>query len=120
MKWYLEVLSKYAVFTGRARRSEYWYFALLNTIFLIALGILEGALGLFPDSRHSVLGLVYNLAVFFPALAVSVRRLHDTGRSGWWLLIAIVPLLGAIALLVFMLTDSDAGKNEYGPNPKAA
>ncbi|GAB4342018.1 MAG: DUF805 domain-containing protein [Candidatus Abyssubacteria bacterium] len=94
MKWYLQVLKKYAVFSGRAQRMEYWMFFLFNLI--IAM-----------------------LAVLLPGVAVTVRRLHDTGRSGWWLLIGFVPLIGGIVLLVFMVFDSQPGQNEYGPNPKA-
>ena len=115
MNWYLEVLKKYAVFTGRARRTEYWMFALINFIIALAIGIVEGILG-----GPGVIGLLYGLAVLIPAIAVSVRRLHDTGRSGLWLLISFVPLVGFIVLLVFMVQDSDAGQNQYGMNPKEA
>ena len=113
MNWYLEVLKNYAVFTGRARRTEYWMFTLVNFIIAMAIGIVEGVLG-----GPGVLGVLYFLAVLIPAIAVSVRRLHDTGRSGLWLLISFVPLIGAIVLLVFMVEDSNFGKNQYGANPK--
>jgi len=115
MNWYLEVLKNYAVFTGRARRTEYWMFALVNFIIAMAIGIVEGVLG-----GPGVIGMLYFLAVLIPAIAVSVRRLHDTGRSGLWLLISFVPLIGAIVLLVFMVQDSDPGQNQYGMNPKEA
>ena len=115
MNWYLEVLKNYAVFTGRARRTEYWMFALVNFIIAMAIGIVEGVLG-----GPGVIGMLYFLAVLIPAIAVSVRRLHDTGHSGLWLLIAFVPLVGAIVLLVFMVQDSDPGQNQYGMNPKEA
>ena len=113
MNWYLEVLKKYAVFGGRARRKEYWMFFLFNIIILLVLGFVEGLFG-----SPGIIGILYSLAVLIPCIAVSVRRLHDTGRSGWWLLIGFVPLLGAIVLLVFMVQDSKPGDNQYGANPK--
>ncbi len=115
MNWYTEVLKKYAVFSGRARRTEYWMFFLINFIITFVLGFVEG---LFKGP--GVLGMVYSLGVLVPSIAVGVRRLHDTGRSGWWLLISFVPLIGAIVLLVYMVQDSQAAENSYGPNPKAA
>lgn len=121
MNWYIEVLKKYAVFSGRARRSEYWYFVLFNIIISIALGVIDGITGTFSqEAGMGLLGTIYTLAVLIPGLAVSVRRLHDTERSGWWLLIALVPLVGAIVLLVFMVQDSKTEQNQYGENPKAA
>ena len=120
MNWYLEVLKKYAVFSGRARRKEYWYFVLFNVIIGFVLGLIEGALGLFPDSPQSILSSLYSLAVLLPGIGVSIRRLHDTSRSGWWLLIALVPIIGAIVLLVFMVQDSATDENQYGPNPKTS
>lgn len=119
MSWYLEVLKKYAVFSGRARRKEYWLFLLFNVLISIGLAIIEGAAGL-TYRGYGVLRFYYLLAVLIPWIAVSVRRLHDTGHSGWWLLISFIPLIGAIALLVFYLQDSQPGENQYGPNPKAA
>ncbi|NTU43152.1 MAG: DUF805 domain-containing protein [Nitrospirales bacterium] len=114
MNWYLEVLKKYAQFVGRARRKEYWFFYLINLIISIALAVIDSMTG------YDVLLFIYSLAVFIPGLAVAVRRLHDTARSGWWLLIALVPVIGLIVLLVFMIQDSEPGRNPYGPNPKAA
>ena len=119
MNEYLAVLKKYAVFSGRARRKEYWMFLLLTSIVELALGIIEGILGIAPQSKQSVLGSLYALAVIVPSLAVSVRRLHDTDRSGWWLLIGLVPLIGNLVLLWFVARDSQPGDNRYGPNPKA-
>ncbi len=119
MNWYLEVLKKYAVFSGRARRKEYWMFALFNLIICIVLGVIEAIAGIAPESDQSVLAGIYSLAVLIPGIAVSVRRLHDTNHSGPWLLIALVPLIGPIILLVFMVQDSQQGDNQYGPNPKA-
>ncbi len=114
MSWYIMVLKKYAVFSGRARRKEYWMFILFNFIFALVLGILDNIIG-----TSNVLGTIYSLAVLVPGIAVSVRRLHDTNRSGWWVLIGLVPLIGAIVLLVFVVQDSQPGDNQYGPNPKA-
>mgnify|MGYP003460229328 CR=1 FL=1 len=121
MNWYLEVLKKYAVFGGRARRSEYWYFVLFNLIISIVLAIVDGMLGSFSTERGvGLLEGIYSLAVLIPGIAVSVRRLHDTNRSGWWLLIVFVPLIGVIVLFVYMVQDSQPGENQYGPNPKLA
>ncbi|RUO59871.1 DUF805 domain-containing protein [Pseudidiomarina marina] len=120
MNWYLTVLKKYAVFSGRARRSEYWFFVLFNTIIGFVLGFIDGILGFSdPDMSIGVLGAIYSLAVLIPSIAVGVRRLHDTDRSGWWLLIALIPLIGAIVLIVFFVMDSTPGENRFGPNPKA-
>lgn len=113
MEWYLAVLKKYAQFTGRARRKEFWMFMLINFIIQIVLNFIDITLGL------GVLSLIYSLAVLVPALAVTVRRLHDTGRSGFWLLIALIPIIGTIVLIVFTVEDSEAGDNAHGPNPKA-
>ena len=121
MNWYLEVLKKYAVFSGRARRKEYWFFVLFNIIISIVLAVIDGVTGSFsPEAGMGLLGGIYTLAVLIPGIAVSVRRLHDTERSGWWLLIALVPLIGAIVLLVFTAQDSKPGQNQYGANPKEA
>lgn len=120
MNWYLEVLRKYAVFEGRARRQEYWTFVLINTTISLGLGLLERALGFAPDIDQSVLSSIYALAVLVPSLAVGVRRLHDTGRSGWYMFLVLIPILGSIALLVLQLFDSDPGNNQYGSNPKEA
>lgn len=120
MNWYLEVLRKYAVFGGRARRKEYWMFTLVSTIVYIVLMIAESRLGFVSQLGIGMISLVYSLVVLLPSIAVIVRRLHDTGRSGWWLLVALVPIVGVIALLVFAVQDSEAGHNEYGPNPKLA
>jgi uncharacterized membrane protein YhaH (DUF805 family) len=119
VKWYLEVLHKYAVFSGRARRKEYWLFVLFNILIAFALAIIDSATGL-AKSGSIPLNSLYCLAVLVPSVAVAVRRLHDTGHSGWWWLIALVPLVGAVVLLIFMVQDSAPGQNQYGPNPKQA
>ncbi len=120
MNWYLGVLKKYAVFSGRARRKEYWMFILVNVIIAFVLGLIDGIVGVALESDQSLLTTLYTLAILLPSLAVGVRRLHDTGRSAWWLLIALVPIIGPIVLLVFLVQDSQHGDNQYGPNPKVA
>ncbi|KQX49977.1 MULTISPECIES: DUF805 domain-containing protein [unclassified Streptomyces] len=114
MNWYIDVLKKYAVFSGRARRQEFWMFELINFIIAIVIGVIGTALD------FSLLSVLYSLAIFLPSLAVTVRRLHDTGRSGWWVLIALVPLVGFIVLIVFAATEGDQHQNAHGPNPKLA
>ena len=111
MSWYIKVLKKYAVFTGRAHRTEFWMFVLFHTIFSAGLVFIDGDTG--------IVCLIYALAVLIPILAVSFRRLHDTCRSGWWMLIGLIPLVGMIVQIVFMVLDSQEGDNEYGSNPKA-
>ena len=112
MNWYLEVLKKYVECTGRARRTEYWMFALVNFIISLVLAFLLGRV------LGGVIPALYSLAVLLPSIAVTIRRLHDTGRTGWWWLIVFVPVIGWIVLLIFMVLDSDAGENQYGPSPK--
>jgi len=111
MNWYLEVLKKYAVFSGRARRMEYWMFTLFYILIyfalLIGLGFVAGA------KIAGTIVMIYGLAMFVPSLAVAVRRMHDIGRSGWWILLPIVNL-------IFLCMDSQADENEYGANPKIA
>ncbi len=120
MNWYLEVLKKYAEFDGRARRKEYWYFMMFNVIIYTTFLFIDSQIGTF--NAEYGLGLIsscYELAVFIPTLAVHSRRLHDTDRSGGWLLIALIPF-GVIVLFVFTLLNSDPNENQYGPNPKGA
>lgn len=121
MNWYLTVLKKYAVFSGRARRKEYWMFCLFNFIFAIAAMILDNLLGTSVGSigYGAIYGL-YSLAILIPSFAVSARRLHDVGKSGWFLLICLIPIIGWIWLIILVCSDSVAGSNQYGPNPKAA
>ena len=121
MSWYLKVLKNYVGFSGRARRQEYWFFVLFNFIITLALIFVDVLIGsLNPQTGMGVLSGLYSLGVFIPTFAVTVRRLHDTSRTGWWLLIAFIPLIGAIVLLVFMFLDSKSGTNEYGSDPKGA
>jgi len=121
MNWFMTALKNYAVFSGRSRRSEYWYFGLFYLIFYAVCAIVDGITG--SLDRAPGIGIftgILALALLIPSLSVSVRRLHDTGRSGWWLLIGLVPLVGVIILLVFFAQDSEAGANRFGANPKAA
>ena len=120
MNYYLKVLQNYATFTGRARRSEYWYFALFNVIFSLVATILDHVLGIALEGLGygPLLYSLYSIVVFIPGLAVLVRRLHDVGKSGWMFFIALIPIIGAIWLLVLLATDSEAGSNKWGENPK--
>ena len=111
--WKKCVLENYANFSGRARRAEYWWFALANAIVYLVLFALMRVSGVFV-----ILYIAYGLAMIVPGIAVAIRRLHDTGKTGWMLLISFIPLVGAIILLVFFLTDSDKGTNAYGPSEK--
>ncbi|MFF4423132.1 DUF805 domain-containing protein [Streptomyces sp. NPDC001549] len=114
MNHYLDVLKKYAVFSGRARRQEYWMFFLFNMAAAIILMILDGVLGTSP-----VLYSIYVVAVLLPNLGVTIRRLHDTGKSGWWILINLVPFVGFIWFIVLVATAGQQQQNQYGPDPKA-
>ncbi len=123
MNYYISVLKNYATFTGRARRKEYWMFFLFNVIICIVAMVLDNLLGLtFKTSGinmgYGYIYMLYTLAVFIPGLAVWVRRLHDVGKSGWFVFIVLIPLIGAIWILVLLCTDSKPGVNKYGPNPK--
>ncbi|MBU2949924.1 DUF805 domain-containing protein [Tamlana agarivorans] len=122
MNWYLKVLKQYADFKGRARRKEFWMFLLFSFLVSAVASILDNVLGLtFKDygGNGPILGL-YSLFVLIPGLAVTVRRLHDIGKSGWWLFIGLIPLIGAIWLLILYCKDSEAGSNKWGPNPKSS
>ena len=112
MNWYLKVLKQYAVFSGRARRKEYWMFFLFNLLISLALAFMEGLLGIARNNDQSVLSNIYSLAVLIPSIAVGIRRMHDTNRSGWWLLLPIVNL-------IFLAQDGQSGENRFGPDPKA-
>lgn len=118
MNWYFKVLKRYADFNGRARRKEYWLFVLFHILICLVLGVVDGVLGL--DNKNSIISLagLYSLAIFIPSIAVAVRRLHDTNRSGWWLLLSLIPCVGGIVLLIFFVEDGQFGENEYGSNPK--
>jgi len=106
MEWYLKVLKQFADFNGRARRKEFWMFVLFNMIVSIVLGIIDGAV-----FGSQVLGGIYSLGVLVPSIAVGIRRMHDVGKSGWFILIPLYNLILAV-------TDGVKGENEYGPDPK--
>ncbi len=120
MNYFIDCLTKkYACFSGRARRQEYWLFVLFNAIAGIIINVIGGVLaGATGVDAFAFLGAIYNLAVLIPGFAVFFRRLHDTGRSGWWWLILFIPIVGVIVILVFCCLDSQPGENKYGPNPK--
>lgn len=131
MKWYIAVLKKYVVFEGRASRSEYWFFVLFNIIVSSVLLAIDVAIGMgtaetsvSADAGASfsvnggILSLVYALAVILPGLGVTIRRLHDTDHSGWWVFINFIPIVGPIIFLVFLVKDSNEGNNRFGSNPK--
>jgi len=119
MSWYLLALKKYAVFSGRSQRSEYWYFVLFYLLIFIALCVVDWLVGTFsPSAEIGLLSGVFSLAMVIPSIAVAARRLHDTDRSGWWQLLSLIPLIGVIVLIVFLAQDSKLGDNKYGPNPK--
>ena len=120
MNWYLTVLKKYADFSGRARRKEYWMYFLFNMIFLIAAAVIDTLAGLqfSPLVPYGYVYMAYALGTFIPGLAVGVRRLHDVNKSGWWMFIVLVPIVGSIWLLVLWCTAGDAGENRFGPDPK--
>lgn len=122
MHWYIDVLKKYTVFSGRARRKEFWMFFLFSTIISIILALTDEFMGWNFDldgENIGYLSTLYYVAVIVPYLAVIFRRLHDTDRSGWWILIAFIPLVGVIVLLVFLILKGNEGDNRFGPDPKA-
>lgn len=119
MNWFLEAMRKYATFTGRSRRKEYWFFQLFVVIGSVVLILLDETFGwLDTDTGFGPLSFVFGLAMLLPNLAVAVRRLHDTDRSGWWLLLSLIPIIGGLVLLVFFILDSTPGTNRFGENPK--
>ena len=122
MNYYFKVLRQYVDFKGLARRAEYWNFTLFSTLISIVLLLVDiYVLGTNPMAGESgIIGNLYSLAVFLPSLGVLVRRLHDVGKSGWFFLIVLIPLIGAIWLLVLLFKDSEQGENKWGPSPKAA
>lgn len=134
MEWMLLPLKRYAQFSGRARRKEFWMFMLFGFLVFVVTMILDSLFGFGTTRRHAEVGdggiaagfdssgglitTVAILALFLPSLAVEVRRLHDTDRSGWWLLLSLVPLVGTIVLLVFLCLDGSSGPNRFGADPK--
>lgn len=120
MQWYIKVWKDALNFSGRARRKEYWMFYLINMLVTMALAMVDMAiLGASPEGGVGILSIIYSLALVIPGLALTFRRLHDTSRSAWWLFICLIPLIGAIVLLIFLVLDSTEEENKWGENPKA-
>lgn len=122
MNWFLDAFKyKYLDFTGRARRTEYWMFMLFHFLIIFVLAFLYAIL---EDVGMSQIGMfllvVYVLMSLLPALALTIRRLHDTGRSGWYYLLSFIPYIGGIIIFIFTVMDSETGQNKWGPNPKSA
>ncbi len=117
MNYFIYCLKNYFNFSGRATRSEFWYFTLFCLLFGMLIMLIEYMLGIGNVKETGILSLIFDLALVFPSLAVSTRRLHDTNRSGWWNLIILVPIIGIIVLIVFYCQDSKED-NKYGVNPK--
>lgn len=115
MNWYISVLKQYAVFSGRARRTEYWMFVLCNVIVMLLLGMVDKLIG----GDNELISSIYSLAVLLPSLAVAARRLHDTDRSAWWLLLGLIPIIGTLVLIYFMVCNGQKGPNRFGDDPKA-
>jgi len=121
MQWLKEVIAKYATFRGRARRREYWRYILYYVIAFVALVLVDMLTGTFNmESQLGFLSGLFLLFMLIPSVAVAVRRLHDTERSGWWVLLALLPLIGQLVLLFFFIQEGDEGDNAYGPDPKFA
>lgn len=119
MDWYLKVLKNYVNFAGRARRREYWMFFLISLLIQLALLIMDNVTGTFnAQTGWGLLSGLYSLAVLLPGIAVSVRRLHDRDRSGWWLLLAFIPLIGAIVLIVWFAMEGNRSSNRFGEDPR--
>jgi len=131
MNWYVKALKQYLDFSGRARRREYWMFVLVNVVIVIVLSVIDTLLGtggfratagggsFYAANSLGLLSGLYTLAVLLPSIAVTVRRLHDTDRSGWWILLGFIPIIGGIILLVFYVLEGTRGPNRFGPDPKA-
>ena len=128
MSWYLKVLKQYIRFNGRARRQEYWYFQIIHWLIIVSFGIVFSLMTDFlgiPESIAEKLIMpffsIYFFGTILPSLAVTIRRLHDTNRSGWWILLNLlnfIPFLGSLILFVFLVQDSQPGRNRFGRNPK--
>ncbi|MFM4842238.1 DUF805 domain-containing protein [Aeromonas veronii] len=116
MNWYISVFKQYAVFSGRARHTEYWMFVLCNVIVMLLLGMVDKLIG----GDNELISSIYSLAVLLPSLAVAARRLHDTDRSAWWLLLGLIPIIGTLVLIYFMVCNGQQGPNRFGDDPKAA
>lgn len=123
MQWFTLALRRYAVFSGRSQRAEFWFFMLFCTLIQVALMVLDEVMGwvfLVDGIENGVSSTIALLALLLPTLSVGARRLHDIGKSGWWQLLILLPVVGFIILLLFWVRDGQAGQNLYGNNPKLA
>ena len=119
MNYFLDGLKNYATFSGRATRQQYWMFYLFYIIFYIVLSVLDGLTGTYDEEIGiGLLSTIFSLGLFIPSIAILARRLHDIGRTGWWILLLFIPLIGAIVILIFTLLDSESNENEYGESLK--
>ena len=119
MEWYIKGINSYSDFNSRARRKEYWMFTLWNIIFALLASLLDYSFGIvYPLVGYGPLYIAYALFVLVPGIAVAVRRLHDTGKSGWMYLVAFIPIAGLIWLLILFIKEGDQGNNAYGEDPK--
>lgn len=112
-QWYIKCIRQFADFKGRARRKEFWMFALVNFVVSLVITIVGSIIG------TTLLSTIYSLAILLPSLGVGVRRLHDVGKSGWYMLASLIPVIGWIWLLILAAQDSQPGDNQWGPNPKS-
>lgn len=112
-QWYIKCIRQFADFKGRARRKEFWMFALVNFVVSLVITIVGSIIG------TTLLSTIYSLAILLPSLGVGVRRLHDVGKSGWYMLASLIPVIGWIWLLILVVQDSQPGDNQWGPNPKS-
>ena len=120
MKWFIETMKKTFNFSDRSRRKEYWMFMLIATLLMLAFTLVDAFAGLELAEDVGILSTLFSLILIIPSLSVTFRRLHDTGKSGWWILISLIPIIGWIVLLVFTVQDSENGVNRFGSNPKMA
>lgn len=120
MNYYINALKNYVGFRGRARRKEFWMFVLFNCIFSTVASLLDNVLGLYICQGVGIISVIYVLGVLLPSLAIAVRRMHDIGKTGWAILIALIPIVGGIILIVWACKPGVVGDNKYGPDPKAA
>lgn len=120
MNWFFVVLKKYAVFSGRAQRREFWYFGLVATVVALSLFAIDVATDTYDrEAGVGLLSGIFLVATLLPSIAVGVRRLHDIGKSGWWWLVSLIPFVGTIILLIMCAQPGESGSNQYGPDPKA-
>ncbi|WP_241908279.1 DUF805 domain-containing protein, partial [Vibrio sp. 10N.261.52.A1] len=119
MNWFVDVIKRPVEFNGRARRREYWYFFAVSLGITLLLSLIDNVLGWYdPNSDIGLLSGIFSLLILLPGLSVTIRRLHDTNRTGWWVLLYLVPVIGFFILSIFLILDSNMECNKYGDNPK--